>query len=87
MSLSNAQFGGGDSYSSMATTPDIDMPLSLGKQTFGSTAQATAWKTRSLIGGRPLSLSSKTRGTTFNFDDSTSGPSVPQADPGAGRAL
>lgn len=85
MSLSNAQFGGGDSYSSMATTPDIETPLSLGKQTFGSAAQATAWKNRSLNQGRPMSLSNKTMGTTYNFDDGSSPTSLPQSDPGVRR--
>ena len=85
MPLSNSQFGGSDSYSSMAMTPDIETPLSLGAKTFGSTAQATAWKNRSLGGGGPMALSSKTMGTTFNWDDSASTPSVPQSDPGAGK--
>ena len=85
MPLSNSQFGGSDSYSSMASTPDIETPLSLGKNTFGSTAQATAWKNRSLGQGRPMSFSNKTSGTTFNWDDSSGATSVPQADPGAGR--
>jgi hypothetical protein len=85
MPLSNSQFGGSDSYSSMAMTPSVDTPLSLGKSTFGSAAQATAWKTKSLGGGNPLSLSNKTMGTTFNWDDSSSAPSVPQSDRGAGR--
>lgn len=85
MPLSNSQFGGSDSYSSMAMTPDIETPLSLGKQTFGSAAQATAWKNKSLGGGRPLALSNKTMGSTFNWDDSGSTPVVPQSDKGAGR--
>lgn len=85
MPLSNSQFGGSDSYSSMAMTPSVDTPLSLGKSTFGSAAQATAWKTKSLGGGNPLSLSNKTMGTTFNWDDTSSAPSVPQSDRGAGR--
>ena len=82
MPLSNLQFGDSDSSSPMA---DIDTPLSLGSKTFGSTAQATAWKNRSLGQGRPLSLSNKTAGTTFNWDDSAATPSVPQADPGMRR--
>lgn len=85
MSLSNAQFGGSSSYSSMAETPDVEAPLSLSKSTFGSAASATAWKNRSLGGGKPLSLSNKTMGTTFNWDDTSSTPSVPQSDRGAGR--
>ena len=85
MPLSNSQFGGSDSYSSMAMTPDIETPLSLGKQTFGSAAQATAWKNRSLGGGNPMALSNKTMGTTYNFDDGSSAPSLPQSDPGVRR--
>jgi hypothetical protein len=85
MPLSNAQFGGSDSYSSMADTPSIDTPLSLSKNTYGSAAQATAWKNRSLGSGSPMSLSSKTAGTTFNWDDTASSPTVPQSDKGAGR--
>jgi hypothetical protein len=85
MPLSNSQFGGSDSYSSMAMTPDIETPLSLGAKTFGSTAQATAWKNRSLNQGRPMSLSNKTMGTTFNWDDSSGATSVPQSDRGAGK--
>ena len=85
MPLSNSQFGGSDSYSSMAMTPDIETPLSLGSKTFGSAAQATAWKNRSLGQGRPLALSNKTMGTTFNWDDSAASPSMPQADSGVGR--
>jgi hypothetical protein len=85
MPLSNAQFGGSDSYSSMADTPSIDTPLSLSKNTYGSAAQATAWKNRSLGSGGPMSLSSKTAGTTFNWDDSAASPSVPQSDKGMGR--
>jgi hypothetical protein len=84
MPLSNPQFGGSDS-SYEAQSPSVNIPLSLSSSTMGSTAQATAWTTRSLSGGRPLSLSKKTRGTTFNWDDSASQPSVPQSDKGAGR--
>lgn len=84
MPLSNPQFGGSDSSFS-AQSPSVDIPLSLSSSTMGSTAQATAWTTRSLSGGRPLALSKKTRGTTFSWDDSGSQPSVPQSDKGAGR--
>lgn len=60
-------------------TPDVDTPLSLSASTAGSAAQATAWKNRSLGGGRPLSLSKKTAGTTFNWDDSSTSTTVPQS--------
>ena len=69
----------------MADTPTVEIPLSLSKSTLGSTASATAWKNRSLGGGKPLSLSNKTMGTTFNWDDTSSAPSVPQSDRGAGK--
>lgn len=59
-------------------------PLSLSKATTGSAAQATAWRNQSLGKGGPLAYSSKTRGTTFSWDD-TASPSLPQSDKGAGR--
>jgi hypothetical protein len=61
-------------------------PLSLSKATTGSAAQSTAWRNSSLGKGGPLALSSKTRGTTFNWDDTSSSPSIPQSDKGAGRS-
>ena len=78
-----------DSYSgplSAAQHTDASAPLSLGKSTTGSVAQRTSW--RSNDGGRPAAYSSKTRGTTLNWDDDNSGPSLPKSDPGAsfGRA-
>ena len=61
-------------------------PLSLSATTTGSAAQATAWRNSSLGGNnRPLSLSKKTMGTTYKFDDSSSSPSLPASDKGAGR--
>lgn len=85
MPLSNSQFGGSSTYSSMADTPDVEAPLSLSSKTMGSTAAATAWRNRSLNKGNPLSLSNKTMGTTFNWDDTSAPSSVPQSDRGAGR--
>ena len=77
MPISSSQFGGVDSV-----TPDITPPLSLGASTFGSAAQATSWVNRSLGGGKPMSLSKKTMGTTFNFDDGNSMPNIPSSDKG-----
>ena len=77
MPISSSQFGGVDSV-----TPDITPPLSLSSSTFGSAAQATSWVNRSLGGGKPMSLSRKTMGTTFNFDDSNSAPNLPASDKG-----
>lgn len=73
-----------DNFSGQATpdTPDVESPLSLSSGTTGSANQATAWRNRSLGHGRPLSLSSKTSGTTFKFDDSTP-TAAPESDKGA----
>ena len=76
MPISSSQFG--TEQSSTST------PLSLSSSTSGSAQQATAWSTKSLGGGRPLSWSKKTGGTTFKWDDAT-GPSLPSSDKGAGR--
>jgi hypothetical protein len=76
-SLSSSQF--------QSVQPDVALPLSLSKATTGSAAQATAWRNQSLGKGGPLAYSSKTRGTTFNWDDTAAGPSLPQSDKGAGR--
>ena len=81
--LSSSEFMS-DNFSGRATadTPEVDAPLSLSSGTTGSAAQATAWRNRSLGGGRPLAYSSKTRGTTFSFDDSTP-TKAPESDKGA----
>ena len=76
-SLSSSQF--------QAVQPDVTPPLSLSKATTGSAAQATAWRSNSLGRSGPLAYSAKTRGTTFNWDDTASTPSLPQSDKGAGR--
>ena len=76
-SLSSSQF--------QPVQPDITPPLSLSTATTGSAAQATAWRNQSLGKGGPLAYSSKTRGTTFSWDDAAAGPSLPQSDKGAGR--
>jgi hypothetical protein len=83
MPLSSTQFGDEDSQ------PPIEIPLALGKNTTGSAASATAWRNRTLGRGRPMAYSSKTAGTTYNFDDNAGGASpIPKADSGAsfGRA-
>ena len=80
MPISSSQFGGVD-----AVTPDVTPPLSLSASTFGSAAQATSWINRNLGGDKPMSLSKKTMGTTYKFDDSGSSPTIPSSDRGAGR--
>ena len=81
--LSSSEFMS-DNFSGRATTdtPDVDTPLSLSSGTMGSANQATAWRNKGLGGGRPLSLSSKTAGTTFKFDDATP-TAAPSSDKGA----
>jgi hypothetical protein len=73
-SLSNSQFGANNSMTPQ--TPDVDTPLSFSSSTAGSAAQATAWKNRNIGGGRPLALSKRTMGTTFNWDDTSTNTSV-----------
>jgi hypothetical protein len=65
-----------------AAQHDVSAPLSLGKSTTGSIAQRTSW--RSNEGSRPTAYSSRTRGTTLNWDDDSK-PSLPSADKGVGR--
>jgi hypothetical protein len=76
-SISSSQF--------QAVQPDMTPPLSLSKATTGSAAQSTAWRNSSLGKGGPQAYSAKTRGTTFNWDDTAASPSLPQSDKGAGR--
>ena len=86
--LSSSEFMS-DNFSGNPTHsgPDVDTPLSLSSGTTGSAAQATAWRNKNLGGGKPLALSKKTAGSTFNWDDSTP-TAAPQSDKGAsfGRA-
>ena len=60
-------------------------PLSLSKATTGSAAQATAWRNQSIGKGGPLAYSSKTRGTTFSWDDTATPTTLPTSQ-GAGRS-
>ena len=79
--LSSSQFTGQSMQYSQPTPP----PLALSATTTGSAAQATAWRNSSLAGeNRPLSLSKKTAGTTYKFDDSTP-TALPASDKGVGR--
>ena len=78
--LSSAQ------QSSLDASKDVpDAPMSYSSNTSSSAAQATAWRTRSLGGGKPLAWSRKTGGTTFNWDDSSQ-TNLPSSDKGAGRS-
>jgi hypothetical protein len=75
-SISSSQF--------QAVQPDMTPPLSLSKATTGSAAQGTAWRTSSIGKGGPAAYSSKTKGTTFNWDDAPT-TDLPKSDKGAGR--
>jgi len=82
MALSSSQFDG--AYEQMANKPRVDAPLSLSTNTTGSAANATAWKNQNLGGGRPMSYSRRTAGTTYKFDDDTK-TTLPSSDKGMGR--
>jgi hypothetical protein len=82
MALSSSQFDG--SYEAMANKPRVDAPLSLSATTTGSAAGATAWRNQGLGGGRPMSYSRRTAGTTYKFDDDTK-TTLPSSDKGMGR--
>ena len=79
MPISSSQFG---SEQDAVSTPSA--PLSYSSSTSGSAQQATAWSTKSLGNGRPLSWSKKTGGTTFKWDDAST-PTMPASDKGVGR--
>lgn len=79
--ISQPQFQTGQALQNAPSSPP---PLSLSKNTTGSTAARTAWSTRSLSEGGPMSYSSRTRQTTFNWDDAST-PTLPSSDKGAGR--
>lgn len=81
MALSSSQFDG--AYEKMANAPRVDAPLSLSAGTTGSVANATAWRTKGLGGGRPLSYGLKTSGTTLKFDDDKNSTPLPSSDKGA----
>ena len=78
MPISSALFGESP-YESYGKQKSIDTPLSLSASTTGSVARRTAW--RSSDGG-PTPYSSKTRGSTLNWDDSQP-QALPTSDKGA----
>lgn len=60
---------------------DVTPPLSLSSGTTGSTAARLAWRSNER-GGSPSAYSSKTRGTTLNWDDAPKAE-LPTSDKGA----
>ena len=79
MPISSALFGDSP-YESYGKQKSIETPLSLSSSTTGSIARRTAW--RSSDGNGPSAYSSKTRGTTLNWDDAPKA-SMPTSDKGA----
>ena len=79
MPLSSSLFGD-NPFKNFGKQANVEAPLSLSSSTTGSIARRTAW--RSSDGNGPSAYSSKTRGTTLNWDDSQK-PSLPTSDKGA----
>lgn len=74
-SISSSQFSG---YEQQA---NVTPPLSLSSGTTGSIASRLAWRSNER-GSSPAAYSSKTRGTTLNWDDAPKA-NLPTSDKGA----
>jgi len=83
-SLSRQFDGTGQTGQPYQHSSEVDLPLSHSSATNSSTGQATAWRSKSLSRGGPMSMSSKTRGTTYNWDDAPTTP-IMKSDKGSGR--
>ena len=79
MPISSALFGESP-YENYGKQKSLDTPLSLSASTTGSVARRTAW--RSSDGNGPTPYSSKTRGSTLNWDDAQA-QTLPTSDKGA----
>jgi hypothetical protein len=79
MPISSALFGESP-YENYGKQKSIDTPLSLSASTTGSVARRTAW--RSSDGNGPTPYSSKTKGSTLNWDDAQA-QTLPTSDKGA----
>jgi hypothetical protein len=79
MPISSALFGESP-YESYGKQKSIDTPLSLSASTTGSVARRTAWRSSDSSG--PTPYSSKTRGSTLNWDDAQA-QTLPTSDKGA----
>jgi hypothetical protein len=80
-SLSSSQFGDEVIPAGVEEHADVPTPLSLSANTTGSVAARTAWRSNDR-GSSPAAYSSKTRGTTLNWDDAQP-TQVPTSDKGA----
>ena len=74
-SISSSQFSGYEQQ------PNVTPPLSLSAGTTGSVASRLAWRSNER-GSSPAAYSSKTRGTTLNWDDAPQAQ-LPTSDKGA----
>ena len=79
MPLSSSLFGD-NPFKNFGKQANVETPLSLSSSTTGSIAKRTSW--RSNDGGSPSAYSSKTRGTTLNWDDAQK-QTLPTSDKGA----
>lgn len=79
MPISSALFGDSP-YENYGKQKSIDTPLSLSASTTGSVARRTAWRSSDSNG--PTPYSSKTRGSTLNWDDAQA-QTLPTSDKGA----
>lgn len=79
LDLSSAQFGS-DSLTgqSIQHHTDVESPLSYSSGTRTSVGQRTSWRSQP-----GASYSSQTKGSTLNFDDSSSSLKMPEPDRGA----
>ena len=64
----------------LSEAQQVSTPMSMSASTRSSSGAATAWRNKSLSNS-PMSLSSKTAGTTFKFDDTADTP-LPSSDKG-----
>ena len=78
MPLSSSLFGD-NPFKNFGKQAEVETPLSLSSSTTGSVARRTAW--RSSDGGGPTPYSSKTRGSTLNWDDAQQ-QQLPSSDKG-----
>ena len=77
----SASLFGEDGSSGVEQHPDVTPPLALSSNTTGSTAARLAWRSNER-GSNPAAYSSKTRGTTLNFDYAQQAQ-LPSSDKGA----
>jgi hypothetical protein len=79
LNLSSSEFGSDNlTGQSVQHHVEVDSPLSLSKSTNTSVGRATAWRRPNMA-----SYSAQTRGSTLNWDDSSSSTPMPSSDKGS----